>query len=495
MGANRGVLRVWVLPAGLVWLLAGSGYCQTAESVFASAVQALRKGDSQTAYTLAERLADSNPRDVRAWLVLGTALSALKRNGESLEAFRRALALQPDSRAGLEGAAQAAYALHDPETQKLLERLLATDPHNETAYAMLGALAFREGNCTRAADYYRSAPKLLSRNVEALGQYGTCLAQTHRDDSAVPIFERMLALQPDRWENRYNLALIRFRTKQYKQTIEILRGIADDQPEKGDVLNLLAAAYEADHDTDQAVATLYRAIAARPGDVRNYLDLATLCMDHSAAQTGIDVVNAALKKLPDATELFLERAVLYEQVGQYEAAQRDFDEVDRRNPGQTLATLGRGIALLQSSKPAESLSVIRAKLQTLPNDATLHYLLAEVLSRSDAVPGRPEFQEAVASAERAAALQPDLVAAHDLLAGLLLKSGEALRSIEESHRALALDPADRTAVYHLLTAWRQRGNAAEVAAASRQLRGLIEQARLDQVERSQFRIVESPPAR
>lgn len=479
-----------LLSAGLVYLLVGAASGQSTESSFAAALKALHAGDPQTAYVLAEELTHAEPHDVKAWLLLGTALSALKNNRESLEAFQHALALQPDSLGGLEGAAQAAYALHSPDAQELLERLLAVDRQNETAHAMLAALAFRDGNCTRVVEHYQRAPKLVSGHIEALSQYGTCLAGTHRLDAAVPIFEQILELAPGRWENRYNLALVRYRARQYKESIEILQVIAAEAPVNSDALNLLAAAYEADHATDQAVATLYRAIAAAPKDVRNYLDLATICMDHSAPQTGIDIVNAALKEAPDATELHLERAVLYVQVGDYEAAQRDFDEVDRLNPGQTLATLGRGIALLQNRQPAESLEAIRAKLKASPDDAALHYLLAEVLSQSDAVPGKPAFREALASAERAVKLKPDFVLAHDLLSGLLLKSGEPLKSIEESKSALAIDPTDRTAVYHLLSAWRQRGNADEVAATSKRLRGLIEQARLDQAEKSRFRIVE-----
>jgi tetratricopeptide (TPR) repeat protein len=130
--------------------------------------------------------------------------------------------------------------------------------------------------------------------------------------------------------------------------------------------------------------------------------------------------------------------------------------------------------------------------KTSPNVATLNYLLGVILSRNDAVPGRPAFQEAVTAAERAVKLKPDFVLAHDLLAGLLLKSGELRRSIDQSQRALTIDPTDRTAVYHLLSAWRERGNSAEVAAMSKRLRTLIEQARLAQIEQNKFRIVEKP---
>jgi tetratricopeptide (TPR) repeat protein len=480
LALRLGFVSVLIIPAG----------SQTAKPTIESSVKALQAGDPQTAYAIAQKLIETKPGDVKAWLLLGTSLSGLKRNTESLRAFHRALDLQPDSLAALEGAVQAAYAIQSPEAERLLQRVLAVDPRNETAHAMLGALAFRATKCDDAVAHYQQAQKALANNVAALSEYGICLVETHREDTAVSIFERILQLRPDNWQNRYNLALVHYRARHYAESIETLKPVAEAPAPNSEVLNLLAAAYEANHDTQRAVATLYRAIAAAPEDARSYLDLATLCMEHSAEQTGLDIVNAALKKLPDALELYLERAVLYIQVGKFAEAQADFDEVDRRRPQQTLATLGRGIALLQTNRQTESLGLIRERLKASPNDATLNYLLAEVQSRSNAVSGQAALREAIAAAERAVKIKPDFVLAHDVLAGLLLKSGELDRSIAESRLSLKVDPTDRTAVYHLLSAWRKRGNDAEVATLAKQLRTMIEQARLDQVEKNKFRIVE-----
>lgn len=463
---------------------------QTINPSIESSVAALRSGDFQTASAIAQKLVETNPRNVKAWLVLGTALSQLGRNIESLRAFERALDLQPGSLAAVEGAVQTAYAIQSPETERLLQRLLVVDPGNETAHAMLGALAFRATRCGDVVTHYQQAQKALANNAAALTEEGICLVETHREASAVPIFERILKLQPDNWQNRYNLALVHYRVRNYGKCIEAVEPLAQAPTPNSDVLNLIAAAYEANHETQRAVSALYKAIAAAPQDPRNYLDLATICMEHSAEQIGLDIINSALQKLPDALELYLERAVLYVQIGKYTEAQADFDEVDRRRPQQTLATLGRGIALLQADRQSESLELIRERLKTSPNDATLNYLLAEVQSRSDAITGRGAIREAVAAAERAVKIKPDFVLAHDVLAGLFLKSGELQRSIAESRVSLKLDPTDRTAVYHLLSAWRRQGNNAEVATLTVQLRMMIEQARREQVEKNKFRIVE-----
>ena len=48
--------------------------------------------------------------------------------------------------------------------------------------------------------------------------------------------------------------------------------------------------------------------------------------------------------------------------------------------------------------------------------------------------------------------------AHNLLAKLYLQSGQNREAIEESRKALNIDPKDQAAVYHLIQALRKTGD-------------------------------------
>ena len=76
--------------------------------------------------------------------------------------------------------------------------------------------------------------------------------------------------------------------------------------------------------------------------------------------------------------------------------------------------------------------------------------------------GSTEFQTALRSAKKAVSLQPGLGAAHDLLAKLYLQAGQNREAIEESRKALSIDPKDQTAVYHLIQALRKTGDKTEL---------------------------------
>jgi tetratricopeptide (TPR) repeat protein len=283
-------------------------------------------------------------------------------------------------------------------------------------------------------------------------------------------------------------------TGHYAAAIATLKPLAEGPAAEVDALNLIADAYEANRGTPAAAAALRRAIDIAPHDVRNYLDFATLCMDHASFQVGVDIVTAGLKVIPDSPELYSERAVLYAQLKRYDEAEADFETANQLRPQQAFATVGLGIALLEKNDTQHSLEVIRARLKESPDEPTLNFLLAEVVARRGAAPGTSEFKEAEAAAQRAVKANATFAPAHDVLSRLYLRAGDLTRSVEESRLALKFDPTDRTAMYHLISALRASGNKSEVASLTARLRDMAFADTRNEGEKNRFRIVEAEQA-
>lgn len=74
----------------------------------------------------------------------------------------------------------------------------------------------------------------------------------------------------------------------------------------------------------------------------------------------------------------------------------------------------------QQQNPDAAIQTFRNTLKKRPKDAFTQYLLAEALSQKAFPPGSPGYREEVAAASRSIALQPNLSAAHDLLAARYL---------------------------------------------------------------------------
>lgn len=460
-----------------------------------SVVQALQSHDNARALRLAQDLARAHPTDPRAWTLQGIALQRLDRPQESLRAFEHALAIDPNNVVTLEAAAQLEFHADSPKAASFLERLLRLNPQDETSHAMMGALAFQRKDCAAAVTHYQKSPRVISNNVPALVEFGACLFHLDRYPEAVPVFQRISELQPGNADSLYNLGLVQFHAHQYGDAIQTLRPLTEGAAEKARALNLVAAAYEANQQTPQAVAALQRAIALAPDEVDNYLDMATLSLDHGAFKVGVDVVNAGLHAVPDSAPLYLERGVLEVQMAHYDEADADFRKAAALNPRQNDSSVALGISLLQENKLDESVRVVKQRLAKAPGDPVLNYLLAELLIRSGVQPGTPSFRQAEAAAYRAVRSKPDFTLARDVLTELYLREGKMCPAEATSRLALKSDPDDQPALYHLILCLRKKGDRTELPQLVQRLAEVASKLREQEQVRNRFKLIEEKGGR
>ncbi|HEX7363429.1 MAG TPA: tetratricopeptide repeat protein [Bryobacteraceae bacterium] len=460
-----------------------------------SIISELRAGKYGSAQNLLEQALKESPRDASLWTLRGFALSHLGKQKAALTAYKQAIEIAPTYLPALEGAAQIEYSTSDPHASALLKKILAIRPDDETSHAMLGALAFEHGDCKTATKEFRQSGQLIHSRVKPLEEYGSCLVRLRRPADAVPIFQRLQDLQPENNDARYNLGLVQLLAKHYQDAIATLAPLASKTPANADSLDLLGEAYEAAMDTPKAVATLRQAIVTDPDVPRYYLDFADLCMAHAAYQVGIDMVNAGLKRLPRSAQLYLARGILYIELGKYDQSDRDFAEAERLDPHLRYGGTVQGLAALQQNNLPHAEKIIRARLQKTPDDAFLHYLLGETLTKEGASAGSARFKEAFQSAQKAVQLQPDFARARDLLGRLLLEEGKTTEAIRQSRLAFQQDPTDQTALYHLILALRKGGRKSEILPLAKKLAKLREQARLKKAAEHKYALIEVHPAK
>jgi predicted Zn-dependent protease len=133
---------------------------------------------------------------------------------------------------------------------------------------------------------------------------------------------------------------------------------------------------------------------------------------------------------------------------------------------------------------------VRSKLAKKPNDPFLLYLQADILAQKGANPGSPEFEAALRSAKKALSLQPNLAAAHDILAKLYLQAGRNQAAAQQSREALDSDPKNQTALYHLIQALRKTGEKGELPGLLKRLADLRAEATRQERERYRYKLIE-----
>lgn len=458
----------------------------------AAIAAALRTKDYDQAVQLARSALDQSPKDFKILTLEAFAFSGLGKNEQAIAAYDAALKVAPDYLPALEGAAQIEYNTGSDRAVSLLNRILKSHPDDPTSHAMLGALAYKRNDCKAAVEHFRASSDLISSQRAALDEYGFCLVSLDRAKDAVPIYRRVLSWAMEDPQARLHLAAAQSLADQPQDAIATLQPVLAEGNPNPEVLQVASAAFEKTGDTSRAVELLRKAIVSQPDNPKYYLALSTLCFDHSSFQVGIDVLNLGLTRLPDSAPLYLARGILFIQLGQYDKGQADFEAADRLDPRQAFSSESEGLAKLQASNPDEALATVRTRLKNHPDDAFLHYLLAEILDQRAASVASPQFHEAVQSASKAVQLRPDLILAHDLLSGFYLKSGEIERATEECRLALRYDPSDQVALYHLTQALRKSGKRDEIPDLLKRLANLREQSRENEQRRSQYKLVEIP---
>lgn len=434
----------------------------------------------------------AKPNDFRLWTLEGIVLSIKGEDQDALKAFERALSLSPDYVAALRGEVQILYQAYDKRAIPLLKRILKVDPKDTTANEMLANLEEREGNCQAAIGHFLPSGKAIWNHPGSLDAYGYCLAQTKQPKRAIPVFEQLARLLPQRIYPQYDLAVLLVETKQDDAALKVLDPLLVKHRSDPELLSLASQAYEAVHNTPKAVALLRQAIVLSPRNPNYYISFAALCLSHDSFQVGIDMINAGLQRISDNPSMYLARGLLYAKLAQYDKAKADFNTAEHLDSAQSLSSYAMDLTELQGNHPDKTISEIRTQLKSYPDSALLHYLLAKLLVDKGSSIHSKATAEAMKSAMLALRLKPDLVQARDLVAGLYMRSGRYELAVEQSRLSLRYNPTDQTAIYHLIISLRhlgKNGQNNEIQSLVKRLSYLQKTSRKKETERKRFRLV------
>jgi tetratricopeptide (TPR) repeat protein len=467
-----------------------SAAAQSSDDTVRSVTNALRAQQYDQAYQAAHTELQKSPHDPKILTLEGLALSGLGKKNGALADYDAALKIAPNYVPALEAAAEIEYNAGSDRALPLLNRLLNLRPDDPTAHAMLAAIAYKRKDCASAVKHFQASGAALSSQPIALEQYGECLVRLKRAEEAIPVFQQLVVASPDDSRARYNLVAVQLTANKNQDAIQSLQSLLDAANPDPDVLDLAAEAYENTGDTPHALQYLRQAIILAPDNPRLYVDFATLSLNHSSYQVGIDMINVGLSKIPDSAALHAARGVLYVQSGQPEKGEADFDAAEKLNPNQAFGSEAYGLASFQVKDLDTALISVRAKLKAHPNDAFLEYLLAQILARQGPSAGSAEFDQAVAAATRAIALNPNLTEARDVLGSLYLKSGQLQKSIRQSRMVLVKEPEDPEALYHLMQALRRTGKTDEIPDLVKRLAAAQAASGKKEAEQNRFRLVE-----
>ncbi len=450
----------------------------------------IRRGDFAHALRACEQDLKLQPGDFRIWTLKGIALQGVGRNTQSLDAFRQALAIQPKFLPALQGAAQLEYQMRDPQCRKTLETILQLRPE-PTAHAMLGVLAFERKDCTAAIEHYEKAGAATDDPI-VKWQRGSCAYQLEQWDKAEVQFRELLSLKEDD-RVRYNLGLVQHGGKKYADAVATLQPLVQKDRPDPDALSLLASSYETNKQTPEALQILRRAIDLYPREERLYVDLATLCLEHSAFPIGTEVLEAGAKNIPNSARIQTMLGVMHASAGVLIKAEEAFRRAEQLAPDAAYGRVGLAIILMNNGAADNMIRLLREQAKRVPEVPLVNLTLADALvQRANST---PELQEAQTLLLRVVKRQPANATAHTLLGKIYLRLGDRNEAVRALETATRLDPSDRTASYQLMTLYQRLGRTKDAAILKEKVQKLLDAESAGEAEAGRYRLVRVPEGR
>ena len=272
--------------------------------------------------------------------------------------------------------------------------------------------------------------------------------------------ERILAAAPAGPHQRVFLALSRAALGGCEAAAPVLSAAFGDEKDKDlhrlaglGVVQCLAALNK----NDDALAAANRLKAAYPGDADVLYQAARLHM-----RLWNDVMFQMFEKAPASYRVNQISAEVLETQGQFSEAVAEYRKAIEKNPVAINLHYRLGRALLMQAHAPENLELARkefeGELALNPNDAVAEYQIAQILQTQG------KGDAAAAKFERAIALRPgDFPEAMIAVAKIRAARKQFAEAIALLEKAVTLQPANESAHYALMLAYRNAGRAGDAS--------------------------------
>ncbi|MFL6585224.1 MAG: tetratricopeptide repeat protein [Chthoniobacterales bacterium] len=288
-----------------------------------------RQQDFPRAVDVLKDAIKANPKEAASYLQLAFIYAKyLHKNDQALKYANQAIAIEPKNIEGYQRLYEVQLAAGDPrKALPVLDHAKSVKSDDAQFWAHLGKLyasitlkpdsTLAPEDMKRVNEFFEKALQTAADNPTVLKDVADYYAASQQIQQAIPLYLRVLELQPDDSNAREKLATGFILTNQRPKAIEMLQEIIQQHPEKYQSYDLLAQLLdddaralvrakkipEAKMEFAKAAANYEQSILINPAHVTSYLRLADLLIGPVRnPERAIKVLTDARRRFPDAPE-------------------------------------------------------------------------------------------------------------------------------------------------------------------------------------------------
>jgi tetratricopeptide (TPR) repeat protein len=298
-----------------------------------------------------------------------------------------------------------------------------------------------------AVPYYRAALALRPRNPGVLLNFSSALKETGDLPGAAALLRRALALEPDFAWAHCNLGTVLHAQMDLPGAVAAYRTALRLDPRDARSHANLAVALHEQGDWPGARAAFREALRLGPDRALFHSNYGSILLKHGDVAGALAAHRKAVALDPSDPAIFFNLGLALEVKGDLPGA---------------IAAYRKALALDPTLSDARALLADVERRFARRGDARGHHELADSLYATG------DWSGAADACRKALALDPRLVAAHNLLGMALLKGGDAPGAVAAFRKAAELEPGQALRHFNLGNALRASGDLAGAIAAHRQ---------------------------
>jgi tetratricopeptide (TPR) repeat protein len=316
-------------------------------------------------------------------------------------------------------------------------KLIEIDPTSARAYLKLGMIYYNSYDYFSAAHYYK---KLVEVEPEVT-MYHTYLGDAYKAygnySDAILSYKEAVRLSNNMPLDRYRLAICYDYAEQYDKSIELLKGLTEDDHADIDYWNSLGVVQRRKGDHAGAIKTFKEALKLEPNNRHVMGQLAQTHFIAKQKKEGEKVVQQILKQGKNDAAVLSVVGHAYYDGGMYKESIPHYQQLVKLDVGNADYRRWLGDAYDNSGESAKALEEYRIGIQLDPSNAQLHYDMGvayRALSHTDS---------AVMAFEAAIQIQQAHTDSRLALVSIYQTQGDTEREL--THRLALVDLSPRNA--------------------------------------------------
>ncbi len=398
--------------------------------------------DAKSAY---KKIISVDPKKENIYLLLGGLYLREKKLEAALRTYKKLVNNFPGSYAGhfYLGKVHGLMGKTGP-AEKEFKKTLEIRPDLEEPRFELIKLYKIAGQKKKVVGLYRELLKMNPLNTRAAMAFGMFYYKNGEEKNAENIFKDLGTKSLSQKEILRGLVQHYLDKKKYDATIAILTGMLKGAPESSELNYVAGIAYDKKNEKDKAVFHFKKVLPDSRFYKESIVHAAFLLQEMKKSNEGIDLLEYAVKKVPENSDFMLYLGSFYEDNGQFAKAEKVLKQgigVDSKNPrlhfriGVVYDKMGRKEDCIASMKNAIDLDPKNANALNY-----LGYTYAEMNKNLD---------EAERLIKAALKEKPDDGYITDSLGWVYFKKGFYTIALKYLKKAVSFAPEDTTILEHV----------------------------------------------